>query len=145
MKYHSISSIDLEEDSYIGIYSYYKCDCKKTCERTLFTKNKETNEFKKIVLSNNSLILFSTDTNKKFLHKIVLEYTKDTNCKWLGITFKRSKKFIKYGNSNDEIYDFPSMDLMHIASDEEKSEFYKLKTEENKSIDFKFPELKYIW
>lgn len=146
MRYYTDSMLDLYDGSHIAIFSYYKCTCKKLCERTLYFKNKVTNEGTKVSLKNNSVIIFSLDTNKKYLHKIVLENKKNTECKWLGITFKQSIRYIhKPINDISSIFTFPEMSLLNRASDKNMEEFYKLKSEENKLIDFKYPYIGYIW
>lgn len=130
MKFHTDQSLDIEEGSNIYLYSCYSDPTKGL--RKLVIKNKLTNETEDIVLENNSLIRFSTETNQKYLHKIILNSEKTDN-KWLGVTLKKSKLY------NNPLYG----NYLRLATDEEKKEFIKLKSYENKLIDFKYPEIEY--
>lgn len=142
MGYHSDQSLDLEDNSYIAIYSCYSNKCNK--KRILVTKNKITNEIQEYILDNNSIILFSTNTNKQFLHKIILSQSK-CNCgdcihnQWLGITFRLSKTFIEYKNNIPYI----NNNILTIATNDEKMYFLKLKGQENKQISFLYPPINF--
>lgn len=137
MKYHSDQSLDLSPNSYIAIYSCYD---DPTDIRKLKIKNKETNKCFEISLDHNSVVLFSYETNFKYLHKIVLENNSHDN-KWFGITFRLSKTFIKFV---DNIAYFSHNDrVLKLANDEEKREFLKLRGLENRSIYYEYPELDY--
>lgn len=142
MSYHSDQALDLADDSYICLFSCYS-RCPKPLEtRKLVIKKKCVEEAAGaaghediIELENNSIVLFSTSTNSKYLHKIVLDKktsVKDTDIKWLGITFRLSKTLINYSNNT-----------LKIANEEERKEYYRLRSEENKKIDFKYPEINY--
>ena len=63
MRYHSDQALDLEEDSYICIFSCYE-NPSLGGFRTLCITNKSTNEKTKIVLEHNSVVAFSTSANK---------------------------------------------------------------------------------
>ncbi len=84
-------------------------------------------------------------TNSKFFHKIVLEQTpkqkplKSEN-RWLGITYRESKTFI---NFKINLPYFSNGNLLELANDEQKSAYYKLRGEENRSLDFSYPEMNY--
>jgi hypothetical protein len=143
MKYHSDQALDLQDDSYICLYSVYNNT--NNNYRCLKIKNKlsDTNLEKEIILDNNSFILFSTNTNKQFLHKIIcsLKYNNNINNKWLGITLRCSKTFIKF---IDEIPYFTSSGYkLYIANKAETELFYKYKSLENKLTDFIYPTLNY--
>ncbi len=85
MKYHSDQSLDLEDDSYIGIFSCYS-DHNTNNLRKLIVKNKINNIKVEYTLEHNSFILFSNKTNKQYLHKIILDkFNNFDNTKWLGI------------------------------------------------------------
>lgn len=135
MGYHSDNALDLAEDSYIGIFSCYDKDPKYP--RKLRIKEKSTNKISEIVLDHNSVVLFSVAINSKFLHKIILE--RPSGDRWLGITFRLSKTYLKFVNGipylNDKIF--------RLATDNERKQFYQLRSVENKSCDFKYPELEY--
>jgi hypothetical protein len=72
MGFHSDQALDLNENSYICIFSCYNDPTTKNL-RKLKIKNKITNKCFDIVLNHNSIVIFSIDTNRKHLHKIVLE------------------------------------------------------------------------
>lgn len=141
MKFHSDQSLDLNENSYIGIFSCYD---NPTDIRTLKIQEKSSGKCFEIKLEHNSVVLFSYDTNYKHLHKIFLDSNKNNN-KWLGITFRLSKTFIKFFRDGSSCH-IPYLDnnkKLKLANDNEIKEFYQLRGKENSSIEFKYPELDY--
>lgn len=70
-------------------------------------------------------MLFSIDTNNQHLHK--------SNTRWLGITFRLSKTYIKF------LDNVPYVN----GTEEEKKKFYKLRSLENKTVGYKYPEITY--
>ena len=138
MKFHSDQSLDLSTNSYICIFSCY--DNPSTDIRKLKIKGKATGECSEILLEHNSVIIFSIETNKKYVHKIVLE--KNTlNNKWLGITFRLSNTFIQF--INDIPYFYPSNKILRISTNDERNEFRKYKGAENKQIGYNYSEIDY--
>jgi len=77
--------------------------------------------------------LFDMKNNRENLHKIICDEatSKDNDIKWLGITFRLSKMFISYPPT------------LKLASENNKKEFYKLRSQENQQIDFVYPEINY--
>lgn len=155
MKFHSDLALDLQDNSYIALYSCYNnINVDDNNKRKLVIKNKETNEIEdKIILEHNSVILFSVETNSKYLHKIVLEHNNkiDEKIEWLGLTFRESKTFIRYINNHDEhnkniykpIFNDNNNELK-LANENEKKEFYKLRSEENCSVcKYNYPNINY--
>ncbi len=147
MKYHSDQCMDLESDSYIGLFTCYENPSQLTDRllRRLKIKNKETEEEFEIPLQHNSIVLFSLATNTKYLHKIVLESfsglkSSESDNRWLGITFRKSKTFIQF---NDGKPCFSDGELLVLADDEQKKEFFKLRGEENNNINFVYPKMAY--
>jgi len=144
MNYHSDQSLDLDNDSYIGVFSCYENpdELSEQHIRKLKIKDKVSDEEFEYLLSHNSVMLFSVATNTKFLHKIVLEAAPNANPdnKWLGITFRRSKTYIQFDN---ELPFFANGKPLEMANKEQETEFYKLRGQENKSLDFVYPELTY--
>lgn len=137
MKYHSDQSLDLKDDSYICLFSCYD---NPTDIRKLKIKNKTTEECSDIELENNSIVIFSLETNSNYLHKIVLESNESTN-KWLGITFRLSKTFIHF---IDEIPYFNSTNKqLKMANDDERKEFFKNRGKENINIGHNYPGIDY--
>lgn len=135
MGFHSDQSLDLEDNSYICVFSSYKNEPTTHSDlRTLKVKNKISEKHFDIPMENNSAILFDTNTNKTHLHKIILESTNSEN-EWLGVTLRLSKTFIEFRNNIPYI----GNKILRIASDIEKKEFYSYKQKENRSIDFIYP------
>lgn len=118
MGFHSDQSIDLNDDSYICLFSCYK-NIDKPSRKFIYKEKQEPSFEKEILLENNSLIIFSTNTNLKYLHKIILN-SKNGN-EWLGITLRLSKNLIK----------IPIGDQLKLANHEETLNFYKNKKIEN--------------
>jgi len=135
MGYHSDQELDLKENSYICLFSCYSNPQTKQF-RKLKIKNKNTKEIKEIILYHNSVVVFSTSINKKFLHKIVLE-SNISECEWLGMTFRMSKTYI---NIKNNIPYFEDNIPLLLANDEHKKEFYKMRRKENKNTDFIYPD-----
>lgn len=144
MKFHSDQALDLEENSFICIYSCYEHE--NYPNRTLEIKNKSTGELTEIILDNNSIVMFSLETNSNNLHKIKLSSPKSLVLnKWLGITFRLSKTFIRFSS----IPATPSMDTtpifldsttyLRLANQHEEQDFFNLRKKENNEINFKYP------
>jgi len=135
MRYHSDQALDLVNDSYICLFSCYDGNFGS---RILRTKNKIDDTIEDFVLDNNSIILFSTETNKLFLHKIILK--EFCNPKWLGFTLRLSKTFVKF--INEKTY-FTNGKELNLANNDEKKQFYKYRRQENKTIDFVYPNINF--
>lgn len=139
MRYHTDQSLDLEDNSYICIFSCYD-DNSTTDIRKLKVKNKLSNDEFEFSLEHNSLIMFSIDANKKHQHKIILDKS-TTNKKWLGITFRLSKTYIKfYGNVP---YFYQDNIILNMATHEERKQFMKLKGLENSHVEYTYPKITY--
>jgi len=135
MKYHSDQALDLILESYICIFSCYN-DSSPTDIRKLKIKNKLTYEYTEFTLEHNSIIIFPLSTNQKFLHKIVLE-TNIADKKWLGLTFRLSKTYIKFV---DEIPYFRlSGVVLRMADKDDKKEFMKCRGLENLNTEYTYP------
>ena len=136
---HSDQTLDLADNSYICLFSCYNNPTAKNI-RMLKVKNKINNNTNDFELDHNSIVIFSNETNKKYLHKIVLENIMD-DALWIGITFRLSKTFIKFIN---EIPYFNNSEIeLKMATTEESKEYYKCRSMENKSIDYIWPEIRY--
>lgn len=147
MKYHSDQSMDLEADSYIGLFTCYENPNELTEKniRKLKLKDRITDEEFEISLTHNSVVLFSLATNSKFLHKIILESVPSTkrlekDNKWLGITFRKSKTFIQF---KDNLAYFSDGELLTLANEDQKRDFFKLRGQENSVLNFTYPKLSY--
>jgi hypothetical protein len=120
MKYHSDQATDLADGSFICIFSCYKTP-HLPHSRVLKTKNKTTMEETEIVLEHGSMILFSAETNREYLHKIILQNANGNE--WLGLTMRCSKTFV---------HPF-SLELWETA--EQKRELFRLRALENQNIE----------
>ena len=138
MKYHTDQSLDLHPNSYICIFSCYE---NENPSRSFYYFNKINCLEKNTVLFQNSIILFSVEENYRHNHKIVYDENLNSNDKWLGITFRFSKTFIKF--INEIPYFCHNNKKLTLASIEEEMEFYKMKTIENIGIIFEYPEITY--
>lgn len=146
MKFHSDQSLDLADNSFICVFSCY--DNPNTPDvRKLKIRNKIIQEYSgipdslgikdsEISLDHNTFVLFSLETNYKHLHKIVLEKN-TSNSKWLGITFRLSKTYIRFENQIPIMH--PSSQILRIASQDQFQQFIKKRGEENRSLQFIYP------
>lgn len=140
MGFHSDQALDLEPNSYICICSFYSNELTQDI-RKLQIKNKTTNEESEIILTHGSIVMFDTNTNQNYLHKIILDTNYDINTQWLGITLRLSKTLIHF--INEVPYFYNSNKELRLANENEKKEFYSLRSKENKTIGFVYPELDY--
>jgi hypothetical protein len=131
MGFHSDQSLDLEDDSFICLFSVYENPSNGGL-RSLKIENKASKECGEIILEHGSAVLFSTKTNHSHVHKIVLARGAKNN-RWLGITFRCSKTFVRFEN---EVPYFRGKQLS-LASEQEKKRFFHLKANEN-DTDGKF-------
>ena len=137
MGFHSDQALDLTENSYICIFSCYD---NNSSLRKLKIKEKSTKKESEIVLDHNSVIIFSTETNKKYLHKIILDTNKSQNL-WLGITFRLSKTFIQF--INEIPYFYKSNKILRLANQDEIIKFRKLKGDENANTEHNYSDIDY--
>jgi hypothetical protein len=141
MGFHIDQTLDLDENSYICLFTCYNNPETKYL-RKLKIKNKTTNECSDIVLDHNSFVIFSTDTNKKYLHKIILENPQPENKEiWSGITFRKSKTFIFFNKITPRFYS--NNEILVLANNDNKKEFYKLRSMENTNTDYIYPKINY--
>lgn len=146
MGFHSDQALDLEDNSFIALFSCYEKpeELEESHLRKLVIKDKTTEEESEIVLHHHSVVLFSVETNKKFQHKIILNIPPNgkmiNDNKWLGITFRTSKTYIEF---RDGIPYFSTGELFTLANTDQESAFFKLRGQENKALDFIYPNLQY--
>lgn len=147
MRFHSDQSIDLALDSYICIGSFYSnLNPNPKSLRKLIVQNKITKETDSITLDPNSVVIFSTSTNKTHVHKIILPNPSDSNesdpnIKWLGITLRQSKQFIQFVNKIP--YFVSNGHELKLADGDERKLFCKYKGIENQLVEFEYPEISY--
>jgi hypothetical protein len=142
MGFHTDQALDLHDYSWICLFSCYKNPNAKNI-RFLVVVNKETKEETKIPLLHNSYTIFSTCTNRKHVHKIVLENEQKSldDSEWLGLTLRESKTYIRFDENNNPI--LPNEKPLRMATEEECKDFCRLKAEENNRDDFVYPEIDY--
>lgn len=145
MNFHSDQALDLDDASYIALFSCYEHpeELSEQHTRKLKIKDKVSEEEFEIALTHHSVILFSVAANKKFLHKIVLDHPPKSSVpdnRWLGMTFRQSKTFIRF---DDDVPRFPDGQILTIADKDQEKSFYQLRGEENRSLDFTYPGLTY--
>lgn len=141
MGFHSDQALDLDNNSYIGVFSCYETAEHLTSKNTrkLKVQNKTTKATNEIILEHNSVVLFSTPVNQEHLHKIVLEGKSQT--RWLGITFRLSKTHIKFVDGVPLFSD--DNEQLTLANEEEKNQFYKHRSSENKNMVYEYPRINY--
>lgn len=147
MNYHSDQALDLETGSYIALFSCYERpeELAESAQRTLKVKSKTRDEEFGFSLENNSVVLFSLTTNTNFQHKIVLESPKGAkpthpSNRWLGITFRQSKTFVRF---EGKLPYLSNGELLTLADESLSKEFYTLRGEENNSVNFVYPHIAY--
>jgi hypothetical protein len=139
MGFHSDQATDLAKDSYICIFSCY--DNPNTNDvRKLKVKEKNNENTSNISMDHNSIVVFPLTINCKYLHKIVLEQV-TSNERWLGITFRLSNTFIQF--INEIPYFYPTDRILRLANKNEKDNFYKYRSLENKNILYTYPVIDY--
>jgi len=145
MKFHSDQALDLTDDSYICVFSCYDSSYDNGLTpdmRKLQIKQKVSGELSEIVMEHNSVIIFSTDTNKKYLHRIVPISTvksSDQSCRWLGVTLRLSKTLIRF--VNEIPYFSTTSKILRLNTD--KREFMKQKGVENSNSGYDCVDIDY--
>lgn len=142
MGFHSDQALDLEDESYIAIFSCYKYPELVNSQRKLVIEPKESSGDRfEISLVHNSVVVFSLNANRRFKHKIVLDSSAHlSENQWLGITFRRSKTFVQF--RGDKVY-FEDGTALTLASEKRQGEFYSLRHCENKETNFIYPRITY--
>lgn len=138
-KFHSEQSLDLMEDSHIAIFTCYPKNTKPSNYHKLVVKNKKSGEISSSVLENNSVILFSIQTNFKFWHKIVPNEG-DVDSSRLSMIFRCSKTYVAMIKGIPILKNGKELTL---ATEEEELTFYYFCGQENRNIVFEYPEINY--
>lgn len=140
MGYHSDQSLDLDENSYICLFSCYSDPTTKDIRKLRIKNKNNTSDISDVLLEHNSCVLFSYKTNRNYLHKIILE-NGTSNVQWFGLTLRMSKTFVKF--IDDIPYFTKNFKQLILANDIEKKQFYKLKKLENDNIDYVYPDMNF--
>lgn len=144
MGFHSDQALDLEENSFVALFSCYKYpDLSISAPRRLIVESKEPGAAtRNIPMNHNSVIIFSMNTNSRFKHKIIRDPAAplDGN-EWIGVTFRLSKTYVNFNDQGEPILE--NGVSLAIADDACRSEFYKLRRFENQQTDFVYPPVSY--
>lgn len=138
MGFHSDQALDLDGNSYIGVFSCYERPDEQV--RKLVVQDKVSGEEFAHLLTHHSVVLFSVENNTKFVHKIVLDGEPRSDNRWLGITFRTSKTYIHF--KGEGAY-FANGEVLELANKVQEKEFYTLRGEENRRMGFEYPALTY--
>lgn len=138
---HSDQALDLDEATEIALFSCYERDEAGSPARRLLVEAKEPGgPAFAIPLAHGSVVVFSADTNRRFRHRIVLDPAAGPSNRWLGITFRASKTFVRFVGEQPYLSDGTRLTL---ASDEQRRELYGLRRRENHELAFSYPRLTY--
>ncbi|MFE7465976.1 alpha-ketoglutarate-dependent dioxygenase AlkB [Streptomyces sp. NPDC057499] len=138
---HSDQALDLADDSFIAVFSCYRHSEAMPQRKLIFESKESDGEKFEMPLAHNGVVVFSTDSNRRLRHKIVLDAPARTaDNEWLGVTFRTSKTLVRY---SDEHACLPRGARLTVADEEQRHEFYRLRRRENKETDFVYPLLTY--
>lgn len=139
---HSDQALDLNDDSFIALFSCYRDPDPGSPPRKLIIEPKEPGgEMFEIPLICNRVVAFSVETNRRYRHKIVLDAPdRRSENPWLGITFRTSKTFIEFRSGQPC---FPDGTRLTLADEQQRREFYQLRRRENHETDFAYPRIAY--
>lgn len=87
--------------------------------------------FHKISMIHNSIIIFSTKTNKHHKHKIILDNMSDDS-EWMGVTFRLSKTFVSFDDKG--IQHLANGSILRGVTDGESSYFMISKTKKTRQL-----------
>lgn len=137
---HSDQALDLADESFIALFSCYERPVAGRAPRKLLVESKGSGARFEVPLEHNSAVVFSVAGNRQFKHKIVLDAGSGTENRWLGVTFRTSKTFVRYRDGAEHFADGTRLTL---ADDEQRREFYGLRRRENAETDYTYPRLTY--
>ncbi|MGI5328847.1 alpha-ketoglutarate-dependent dioxygenase AlkB [Actinomadura nitritigenes] len=141
MSSHSDQALDLANGSFIAVFSCYQHAEANPPRRLIFESKEASGEKFEIPLAHNSIVAFSTDSNRRLKHKIVLDPSaQTTDNQWLGVTFRTSKTLVRFRDGHAFL---PQEAPLTLADDEQRREFYGLRRRENNETDFVYPLLTY--
>jgi len=129
---HTDQMQDLEDESFIALFSCYK---RTNANKRMLTVRKKNHDQPpmEIDLTNNSVVIFSTNANKTHKHKIYLPTGHQHTSDWIGVTLRLSKTFLCFTH-NVPYFAYTNVPL-RLAKDEEKETIYHLRREENNNED----------
>ena len=145
---HSDMALDLDPKSTICLFSCYR-DPNETNLRELHlrSKNRKDSSFEDssfeeektvIRLEHGMAVFLPVALNARVVHKIVAG--RKTESEWLGLTLRRSKRLL---TRHEGKLVFQNGTALTLADDEQRREFCKHKGQENRVVDYEFPEIAY--
>ena len=144
MKFHTDQALDLDPDSYICLFSCYEQGA-DSHPRVLTVKNKDSEEEFEVPLLHHSVVIFSTVTNQKHLHKVEgRDLPKNHKSRWMGFTLRLAKTSVKFIDGIPTLISGPvQQGELTLATEEERRAFFGFKGSENKSSEFEWPDIRY--
>ncbi|MFI6151732.1 alpha-ketoglutarate-dependent dioxygenase AlkB [Kitasatospora sp. NPDC051170] len=137
---HSDQALDLAEDSSIAVLSCYRHPDAGPPRKLIFEpKAPDAGAPFEIPLAHHGVVVFSTATNRRLRHRIVLDTPAPDN-QWLGVTYRTSKTPLHYHDGHPHL---PNGTRLTLADDDQQREFYALRRRENTETDFAYPPLTY--
>lgn len=143
MGYHSDQALDLQEGSCIALFSCYERPDDRRGLRMLKIKDKTTGAESAITLEHHSVVLWSLETNTRYAHKIVLDPKppqSEPDNRWLGLTLRHAQTYLHFRDGQPCFADGTPLKL---ADEAQRKQFYQLRGQENRSMDFTYPALDY--
>ena len=139
---HSDLALDLADGSVVAVFSCYQHPPAGRPPRSLLVGAKGARGREaEVPLAHNTAVVFSLDTNRRFRHRIVLDPAcRGGEDRWLGVTFRVSKSFVRYGGGVARFEDAVSLTP---ATEDQRREFYGWRTRENSETDFAYPRVTY--
>ncbi|WP_231972555.1 alpha-ketoglutarate-dependent dioxygenase AlkB [Nocardiopsis alborubida] len=134
---HSDQALDLADESFIAVFSCYRHPEASPPRKLVFEPKETGAESFEVPLAHNSVVAFSVETNRRIRHRIVLDApAQRADNQWLGVTFRTSKTFVRFRGGQAYL---PQGVRLTSADDEQRREFYQLRSRENKETDFVYP------
>ena len=139
---HSDQALDLDDASEIALFSCYERPAPARPSRRLLVESKEPGGASFAVpLPHHGVVVFSTETNRRFRHRIVLDAAADTpDDPWIGVTCRSARTFVRFREGEAHL---PDDTPLTLASEEECREFFGLRRRENHAVDFVWPRILY--
>lgn len=139
MGFHSDQALDLDPSSYITIFSCYDQPPRQSLRR-LSVKSKEDDERFSIDLTPHSAVIFSVETNARYLHKIHLPGGVAEERRWLGVTLRRAETYLQFDGGEAR---FLSGSPLTLADEAQRMTFLKLRGQENRAVAFTYPDISF--
>jgi hypothetical protein len=137
---HCDQALDLADESFIAVFSCYQHPELGPPRKLIFESKESGGEKFEVPLTHNGVVAFSTDANRRFRHKIVLDTPVQADNQWLGVTFRTSKTLVRFRDGDAHL---PQGARLMTADEEQRQEFYQLRRRENRETDFVYPQLTY--